>query len=187
MEANSQISCLEEQLREYYGRVVWTHKTHEKQADIYARYDNCLKCLQIVLSAMITSGIAISIFKTVSIIAIVTALISLTHVIITTYMKNKDYGQIAQLHAITAIQVWKTRESLLSLLTDMKDQRVSPEEAQTARDELHEQLYCVYEKAPRTSAKAYKKASEALKDSEELYFSVEEIDLLLPKSLRVKG
>ncbi len=147
-------------------------------------YDHWLKWCQIVITALVTSGIAATIFRSASIITILTGLLSAIHLVITTYMKNKDYGQIAQLHALTAIQVWDIRERLLSLLIDYKDNRVSVEEAQIKRDEIHNQLLCVYEKAPRTSAKAYSKAKKALKDSEELYFSKDEINLLLPKLLR---
>jgi len=184
MAANSQLSCLEEQLKEYYGRVVWTHKTHEKQADIYTLYDHRLKWCQIVVTALVTSGIVATIFKTASIIAILTGVLSVIHLVITTYMKNKDYGQIAQIHAMTAIQIWNIREQLLSLLIDLKDNRLSIEEAQTMRSEIHNQLFCIYDKAPRTSARAYTKATKALKEAEELYFTKEEINLILPNVLR---
>lgn len=186
MATNSQLLRLEEQLKEYYGRAVWTHKTHEKQADIYTLYDHRLKWCQIVITALVTSGIVTTIFSSVSIIAILTGLLSVIHLIITTYMKNKDFGQIAQLHAMTAIQVWDIRERLLSLLIDCQDNRISVDEAQNKRDEIHNQLFSVYEKAPRTSAKAYNKATKALKDSEEMHFSRLEIDELLPQMSQEK-
>jgi hypothetical protein len=34
----SQSSTLDDQLREMYGRVAYTHKTHEKMADDYVRH-----------------------------------------------------------------------------------------------------------------------------------------------------
>ena len=45
---NSDITVLESQIRECYGRVVWTHKTHEKCADIYAAQLKALKRTEIV-------------------------------------------------------------------------------------------------------------------------------------------
>jgi hypothetical protein len=44
----------------------------------------------------------------------------------------------------------------------------------------------VYEKAPRTSARAYKMATKGLKDSQEMFFTNEEIDDLLPSVLKSK-
>jgi hypothetical protein len=186
METNSHISCLEEQLKEYYGRVVWTHKTHEKQADIYTLYNNSLKWCQIIITALVTSGTIATIIRSETIVAILTGFLSAIHLIITTLTKNKDFGQIAQLHALTAIQIWDIRERLLSLLIDCKDSRVSVDEARIKRDKIHNQLLMVYEKAPRTSARAYKMATKGLKDSQEMFFTNEEIDDLLPSVLKSK-
>ena len=59
---NSDITVLESQIRECYGRVVWTHKTHEKCADIYAAQLKALKTTEIVLSALTTTSLLTSIF-----------------------------------------------------------------------------------------------------------------------------
>ena len=59
---NSDITVLESQIRECYGRVVWTHKTHEKCADIYAAKLKALKRTEIVLSALTTTSLLTSIF-----------------------------------------------------------------------------------------------------------------------------
>ena len=52
------------------------------------------------------------------------------------------------------------------------------------RDRLNAELEEIYKAAPRTSGTAYKAAQKALKEAEELYFSEEELDHLLPKKLR---
>jgi hypothetical protein len=186
METNSQLSSLEEQIREYYGRVVWTHKTHEKQADIYKGRNEVLKWSQIIVSAFIASGIFVTIFKSAPIVPILTGILSVFQFVLSAYAKTSDFGEVSQLHAKTAIEIWNVRELLLSILIDMKDNRVSLNEAQTMRDDIHKLLYCIYEKAPRTSVRAYNKATKALKDAEEMYFSPEEIDSLLPSTLRRK-
>lgn len=184
MEANSHSECLEDQIREYYGRVAWTHKTHEKQADIYSCRDSLFKWLQIVLTAVTTSGVIASIFGAQQWVPIVTGIISTLLLTFTSYLKNNDLGEKAQLHASIAIQVWDVRERLLSLITDMKAGIITNSDVTGARDSIHRDLLQVYEKAPRTSNKAYSLASKALKQMEELTFSDEEIDKLLPKILR---
>lgn len=184
MAANSHSEYLEDQIREYYGRVAWTHKTHEKQADILSRRDSWFKWLQIVLTAITTSGIIASIFGTQPWVPIVTGIISTLLLTFTSYLKNNDLGEKAQLHASIAIQVWDVRERLLSLITDIKAGVLTNIDIKESRDSIHRDLLQVYEKAPRTSNKAYSLASRALKQMEELTFSDEEIDKLLPKVLR---
>ncbi|HBQ6722884.1 TPA: hypothetical protein L8N91_001230, partial [Klebsiella pneumoniae] len=49
-------NILEGQLRECYGRVVYTHKTHEKCADILQNKLSCMKNLQLVLLAITTGS-----------------------------------------------------------------------------------------------------------------------------------
>jgi SMODS and SLOG-associating 2TM effector domain family 4 len=76
----------------------------------------------------------------------------------------------------------RIRERLLSLLVDMNDDR-SLEEIRTERDQINEILEEIYKGAPRTTARAYAAAQRALKENEELYFSEDELDRLLPKQL----
>ena len=48
--------ALEGQLRECFGRVVYSHKTHEKNAEIFIKRLSRIKFWQIVLSAITTGG-----------------------------------------------------------------------------------------------------------------------------------
>ena len=184
MAQNSLPDVLEDQIRECYGRVVWTHKTHEKCADILLGRHNAIKLWQLILSAITTSGVVVAVFGDSKEIGIATALISLVLTIINTYVKKYDLGGIAQKHADAAIAIWNIRESYLSLLTDIRGKLKSADEVKVERDRLQASLHKVYKGAPRTISKAYDKASQALKAQEEMTFSDEEIDKFLPKSLK---
>ncbi|MFM5840697.1 SLATT domain-containing protein [Aeromonas rivipollensis] len=92
MEQNSQIEILEAQVRECYGRVVWTHKTQEKCADLLLKKQDRIKFWQIVLSAITTSGIMVSVFGDSKPIGIISVIISLILTIINAYVKNYDLG-----------------------------------------------------------------------------------------------
>lgn len=115
---------------------------------------------------------------------VVAAIVSMVLLALTAYAKDIDPGQQAEKHKKTASQLWDVRESYLSLLTDLQDGKVSTEVARKKRDELQARLVTIYETAPRTSAKAYRDASDGLKNREELTFTDEEIDEFLPKALR---
>lgn len=184
MEPNSPLNILEAQIRECFGRVVWTHKTQEKCADIVLRRHNRVKVAQIILSALTTTGVLVAVFGEVKWVGIVTAALSAILFAINTYVKGHDLGEISQKHADAASDLWDIREKYLSLLTDIRAERATVQEVAERRDALQEKLFSSYKGAPRTISEAYTLASKALKVNEELTFSDEEIDKFLPKELR---
>jgi hypothetical protein len=184
MELNSQVKIIESQIRECFGRVAWSHKTQEKCADILTQRNNRIKILQIILSAITTTGIMITVFGDQKWVGIITALISTSLLALNTFLKNYDLGQIAQKHMDCASNLWNIRETYISLLTDIKAETISIEEIVKKRDELQSELYTIYQGAPRSISGAYDKATKALKSNEELTFSDAEIDMFLPNELK---
>jgi hypothetical protein len=180
----AQNDILEAQIRECYGRVVWTHKTHEKCSDILEKRNSKIKLSQIVLSALTTTGIFVSVFGDKAWIGIVSAIISTILLILNTYTKKYDLGEIAQKHSNCASNLWNVREKYLSLLTDIRSGAVNADTIRTQRDKLQSELYNIYKGSPRTIGKAYDEASNALKCCEEMTFSDTEIDAFFPKELR---
>jgi hypothetical protein len=179
--------ALEAQLRECFGRVVYTHKAHEKDADISLAKLGRIKVAQIILSAITTAGLVAVIFGPAdksSRAAWVAALISAVLLSLNTYTKDSDPGQTAQKHKDAAVHLWDIRESYLSLLTDLKAGIRPLHDACDARDRLQKELAAVYASAPRTTPEGYARASKALKVNEDLTFSDAEIDQFLPAPLR---
>lgn len=184
MEQSSQAKVIEAQVRELFCRVVWSHKTQEKCADIFSNRGNFYKKAQIVLSAITSTGIFVTIFGDIKWVGIISAVISTFLLALNTYLKNYDYGQLVQKHVVCAAQLWNIRERYLSLLTDIRAESISISEISNKRDQLQMELYEIYKNAPRTVEKAYRNASNALKINQELTFTDEEIDMLLPIELR---
>ncbi|ODB95256.1 hypothetical protein A3197_18060 [Candidatus Thiodiazotropha endoloripes] len=184
MEQNSQVNVIEEQIRECFGRVAWSHKTHEKCADILNKRLNRIKVWQIILSAITTTGILVAVFGESKEIGITAAILSFILTILNTYVKQYDLSGIAQKHADAAIAIWNIRESYLSLLTDIRAGSLKYENIINRRDQLQKELHKIYKGSPRTIDKAYQEATKALNQMEELTFSDKEIDNLLPNALR---
>lgn len=191
MEQNSQPSgveqqrrLLEGQLRECFGRVVYSHKTHEKCADILLTRQSRIKLWQIVLSAITAGGVLSTLFGSGDVGAIFSLIVSTTLLVLNAYTKKYDLGELAQKHRQTATDLWLVRETYLSLLTDLRMNTGTVDDLRTQRDQLSADLHAIYEGAPSTTHQAYRKAQRALKHSEDMTFTEAEIDAFLPTDLR---
>ena len=177
-------AILEGQLRECFERVVYSHKTHEKCADILLSRLSGIKFWQIALSAITTAGCIAVVFGVGKVGALVSVIVSTTLLAINMYTKDYDLGEIAQRHRQAGADVWKMREKYPSLITDLQIGEEFIEKLQVERDNLLEELHAIYSGAPSTTYKAYKKAQEALKKLQDMTFSDEEIDSFLPEGLK---
>ena len=175
---------LEGQLRESYGRVVYSHKTHEKCADILLSSQGRIRIVQIVLSAITTAGFIGAVFGAGTIGAVLGIIVSTILLAINSYTKNYDQGELAQKHKQAANDLWIIREKYLSLLVDLAMREKPLEALQKQRDQLIEQLHTVYSGVPSTTFQAYKKAQVALQKNEDMTFTDAEIDAFLPKELK---
>ncbi|MCK9324048.1 MAG: SLATT domain-containing protein [Bacteroidales bacterium] len=175
---------LESQIRELYGRVVYTHKTHEKCADVLKNRSDGLKLAEILLSAATTTSVLVILFGDGKIFQFIAALFSTALLALTLYSKDFNLLAIAEKHKQAALDILEIREQLLSLLVDIRIGNKEIKQLQQIRDELNEKLINTYRGAPKTINKAYQIASKALKENEEFTFSDPEIDKFLPESLR---
>jgi hypothetical protein len=176
------------QVREVYGRIAYTHKTHEIQADIfYAKHRNQRRWL-VALTA-VSSGTFLASLLDVALskqwASLVMSFIALLVTAVNLGTKNFKYGEEMQQHRDTAAELWNVRESYLSLITDIQAGVRSVDDAINQRDELQQRCFAILSDAPRTTRKAYETAQDRLKNREDLTFSEREIDLLLPSRHRI--
>lgn len=177
-------SILEGQLREQYGRVVYSHKTHEKCADILLERHDRIRLGQIILSAITTGGFIGTAIGAAPAASVVLAILSGILLVLNSYTKKYDLGELAQKHRQAGSDLWLIREHYFSLLVDVRMQEKPLETLQSKRDELVQQLYEIYRGAPSTNYKAYTRAQQALQKLEDMTFSDAEIDAFLPKELK---
>src|SRR5256885_6285766 len=97
---------LEGQLRESYGRVVYSHKTHEKCADILLSRLSRIKLWQIILSAITTAGFIAAVSGAGKLGAAVGILVSTALLVLNAYTKSYDLGELAQKHKQVANDLW---------------------------------------------------------------------------------
>lgn len=179
---NSQGFKLESQLREAYGKIVYTYTCHNKKATRLLKLNDNIKVWQIVLSALSTGGFITTIIFNDTLVKIIGAVISFLLVIVNSYTKNFNLVGEANEHIKTANLLWKIREEYISLLIDFEI--LSVEEIMVKRDELQNRTFEVYSSSLSTDKKSYKEAQKSLKTEEEQTFSEKEIDVMLPGSIR---
>jgi hypothetical protein len=163
---------------------VYSHKTHEKCADILLSRLSQIKLGQIILSAITTGGFIAAVLGAGTIGALIGVIVSTTLLVLNAYTKNYDLGELPQKHRQAGADLWIIREKYLSLITDLRMGEKPLEALQKERDHLLDVLQAVYSGAPSTTYQAYKKAQEALQQQEDMTFSDEEIDAFLPAALK---
>lgn len=173
------------EIRESFGRVAYTHKTHEKAADIKRKRDSTMRITQIVVSSLTTAGVFAVLISNQWWLKVCTAVVAALMSFLTTYAKNFREAEGAKEHQAAASRLWLIREQYVSLLTDLQGGSITVAEAREVRDDLQKRLAEIYETAPRTNGSAYKEAQRALQVSQELTFSDSEIDAFLPGPLRL--
>lgn len=181
---NEQHLVLESQVREVYGRVIYTHKTHEKCAEILKKRHNILKYFEIILSAVTTTTLLLALLGDGKIAQFVAALFSTILLGLTLYSKDFNLLAIAEQHKQAALDVLEMREQLLSLIVDIHIGNIEITELQEKRNDINRKLITIYRGSPQTISKAYRLAQIALQENEEFTFTDKEIDLFLPKNLR---
>ena len=152
---------LESQIREAYGKVLYTMTAHEKQAKTLRLVDNIIKIIQIVLSALTTGSFLTSVIYDKQVASIIGAILSFVLLVFNLYTKNFTLIEDAKEHEIAGNLLWKVREEYISLLTDFEV--LEDQEIVMKRDELQNRVYEIYSITPRTNAQSYKKAQIAIK------------------------
>lgn len=174
---------LQAQLREEYGKVTYTYTCFTKSIQILKNRDKAINIVQIILSALSTVGF-VSLWNTDCFwVKFTSTVVSAVLLALTLYTNRFRLSDDIRSFTQGSDELWKIRADYISLLTDME--QLSNEEIVKRRDELIERTDGANRKYPKTSAKSYKKAQKALKSEEEQFFSDDELDMMLPKHLRI--
>lgn len=183
MEKNSQIhDSIYSQIEEEYGKATYAYEAQIIHAGRLQKRDHCIKIMQIVFSAISTSGFIGTIASDNTKFIWLTGIFSIALLIISAYSKDADLSELQKEHKITSDKILDLRYQYVSLLIESKD--LSLDELKMKRDNIHDKLMDVYKSAPMTDLKSFKKAQDFLKNKEGQFFSREELNKMLPENLR---
>lgn len=171
-------------VREEYGRIAYSFKAHQKMIDMLNEQIKYQKIASAILISLTAGGTVDILVSNAFWSKITTLILSAFALCLTIYQLSTNTDRIVDQHRITARALWFLREKYIHLISDIKSSSIGEEDARKMRNELTQRVEQVYKSAPDTNAKSYQAARTALKENEELTFSVKEIDLLLPETLR---
>lgn len=173
-------------VRESFGRVVYSHKTHEKEAEITDSHVVVIKWINIVLTTLTSGSWASAIIVDQVILIYISTFLSAIALAFTIFQLSFNLDEKAERHRQLAKELWYIRERYVNLIADIISEKISEDTIISRRNEIIEELKLIYKFAPITSQRAYKKAQEALKINEELTFSDSEVDQFLPSELKIQ-
>lgn len=169
--------------RELYGRLVYTHITHEQERLIWSGKVCWMNRINIGLAGGTTFFAILSATLNPSWSVLATALFAVATVSFVMWQSNYDpSGKEAQ-HRVAAKELLWIREQLLLLITNCHITTCPQQEVERQLAILTRELTAVYKFAPNTSPKAYGRAKGAI-GSGHFTFSDDEIDSMLPTQLR---
>lgn len=182
----NEYQILLDEVRQNFVSVVWSHKTQEKQADIYRFWYAMIECANIVCSAVATSGILAVLFcnQKTEWLEIITSIISFGSLVFAAFLKSFDLKEKELINKNHANRLVVIRNKLVHVIAEIHMKKRSVDEINTDYECILSELNDLYVNAPATTSKALSKADEALNVCKDFTYSVEEIDKFLPPHLR---
>jgi hypothetical protein len=177
------VAALRGIVRDSLGRLIYTHKTHEKAREIESSRSDVVKWINIVLTSATSGSLVSTVITNQRILLDLSAVLSFLTLAFVIFQLSFNPDGASARHQATARELWYLRERFVNLLSDIES-GVPLRDAIVIRDQLTEDLRQAYAHAPSTSTRAYRRAQHALKVNEEMTFSDEEIDALLPPVLK---
>lgn len=170
-------------IRESFGRLVYTHKTHEKDRERLSRFAALTKWTNIGLNSLTFGGVVTTIGTEDSGWLIASLILSTLSAGFAIFQMSFDPLKQAAEHRTAAKRLLGIRNQYVHLMSDMLDGSMTANQVRVRRDELEEQTSQAYAAAPDTSSWAYGKAQTALQVREDMTFSDSELNSFLPEAL----
>ena len=167
-----------------YASVVWTHKTHEKQAELYTIKYSWLEMANVISAAVTACGIGSTLLTDSYWAKVMATFCSFVSLAITAYYKSFDIKGQSSISKAAANQFIIVRHELLKIIADLYRHERPLKSIEEEYRVVEQSLYELYRGAPSTSKKAVNWASNDLKNNSTYAMGDDEIDGLLPKSMR---
>lgn len=184
MDEKVNYDVLEDCVRNVFGRVMWSHKIQEKQADIQAHCSLVMTVANVMLSAAASVGLLSIIFVDQFWLKLASTLASFVSTAVIGLSKELDLPDRIITHRKAAVDYLAVKDRLQNLLMKIRSQTVPLERLEEEFSRLNESVNYINARAPQTTDRAVHRASRALKMKNDDNITNKEIDNGLPPSLR---
>lgn len=182
------VLILYKEILERFDKIIWTHKIHLCQADIYLAKQKTHNIILSWLSVLVSASAITNIFKWLPEFVIVPlmALLSLTLTYFSTKYKTENLEKKAAENEKFAAIMHDMRNRYAGFLSDIKANLYTKEQISEKRAHLEQMENIIYSGiVPYTSSKAVTMASVALKNRQESTTTDEEISQMISTNLQV--
>lgn len=170
-------------VKKSYMQVVWTHKIHENQADIYERDFGKFEVIRIIVLSLTVAGVISLLILDEYWVKVALAICSVVSCFIEFWYKSFKLPDVIEVHKHVANMMVDIRDRYQILIWKFVDNKATESELLQEYESLKKETQKCNELAPRTTEKAVMKAEKALKERKDEFVSKEELELCLPKSL----
>ena len=177
-------NIVEAEIEQSFGRTVFNHKIHEKQAEIYQTRATICEMITIVLSALTSSRLIAILFANDFKLKIASAIVSLISTGFNLYSQKFNYRALQKENKICAHKWLSLRQDYTLLITDIRAEVLSEDQIIARRNELNTKYQETAAISPQTTDSAYKKAGKSLKINQDNYISLDTINSYLPLEIR---
>lgn len=185
---DDQIAIQYREILERFNKIIWTHKIHVCQADIYLSERKKRNTILSILSTLVSTSAITYITEWLSDINIglLTSLLSLILTFFTTKYKAENLEKKAADNERFAAIMHDLRNRYAGFLSDIKAGLYTKEKISEIRQLLEQIENIIYSGiVPYTSGRAVNKASEALKNKQESTTTDEEIAQIISSNLQL--
>lgn len=171
-------------LRVLCARLIWQHKIHEKQTDIYVFHYKFFNCLSIGATALTGCGIFSTFLNQATWIRVCSLLTTAIALFSSLYTKSIDYNQLIIKERKSAEAFLRLRDRSFSLLYNVKHETIELPDLEKELNGIFNDYHRLCAEAPRITDHANDKARKALQKGSGSDYKNSEIDELLPEYLR---
>jgi hypothetical protein len=168
--------------REFYGRLVYSHKVHEQEREIWSQKVCAMNRYNIWIAGFTTFLAVVTVKFPESYAVLATAVAATATVCFVIWQASSDPSSKEAKHRMVAKEMLWCREQMLLLIAACYT--ATPiDQLQNRLELLTREISTVYKFAPDTSGEAYSRAEAMLKKGH-FTFSDDEIDAFLPTEFR---
>ena len=156
---------LKNQIKDAYGKVIYTYTAHHKLADRLEKENKYVKNAQIILTAVSSCGFFASIITNKVILTWASGIAAALSLCLNLYAKEYKIQNEVNQHRNAANALWNVKKNYVSLLVDFEV--LEDIEIQNRREALCRRVSEINNNYPATDAKSYRAAQKALQKEEE--------------------